>query len=215
MNPGVSDATTVVFLQLFTRVTASSRTSAPVARPGTISTSGISAAGLKKWIPTTRSACAHPPAIAVTLNDDVFVGTFGSSRSRPGTLRIYRNQPGIGFEEWWQGQVPGNGYTGSVADMNGDGAPDLIVGEKNSIRILLNQTGWPRISRLERVATGMALLWTSAPGKVYRVQFKNRLSEPEWTDLNGDVTSTTTSATKIDEAGGASAERFYRVLALP
>ena len=147
--------------------------------------------------------------------DDLFVGTFGGSRSRPGALRIYRNRPGNGFEEWWQGQVAGNGYTGSVADMNGDGAPDLIVGEKGSIRILLNQTGWPQITPLARVATGMAITWTAVPGKVYRVQFKTRLDDPEWADLSGDVTATSASATKIDETASASAQRFYRVIELP
>jgi len=147
--------------------------------------------------------------------DDLFVGTFGRSRSQPGTLHIYRNRLGNGFEEWWQSQLPGNGYTGSVADMNGDGAPDLIVGEKNSLRILLNQTGWPQITRLVRATNGMEINWTAVPGKAYRVQFKNRLVEPEWTDLSGDVTAPTASATKIDETGGAFAVRFYRVFVLP
>ena len=142
--------------------------------------------------------------------DDVFVGTFGD-----GALRIYRNRPGNGFEPWWQGAVPGIGYTGSVADMNGDGAPDLIVGEKNSIRILLNQSGPPMITGLARVTNGMSLTWTSTPGKVYRVQFKTHLSESEWTDLSGDVSATSATATKIDETTSASAQRFYRVIKLP
>ena len=56
--------------------------------------------------------------------DDIFVGTFGD-----GALRIYRNNPGIGFDPWWQGSIPGQGYIGTVADLNGDGYPDLIAGE--------------------------------------------------------------------------------------
>ena len=56
--------------------------------------------------------------------------------------------------------------------MNGDGAPDLIVGEKNSLRILLNQTGWPQITQVTRATNGMKINWTAVPGKVYRVQFK-------------------------------------------
>jgi len=70
--------------------------------------------------------------------DDLFVGTFGD-----GALRIYRNDPAAGFAPWWQGGVPGNGYTGSVADLNGDGCPDLIVGEASRIRILINACGNP------------------------------------------------------------------------
>lgn len=147
--------------------------------------------------------------------DDLFVGTFGDSRTRIGTMRIYRNLGGNGFEEWWQSQLPGIGYTGSVADMNGDGAPDLIVGEKNSIRILLNQTGWPQITELTGITTGMVITWTATAGKVYRVQFKTRLSEPEWTDLGGDVTATSAIATILDQTSTAAAQRFYRVVELP
>jgi hypothetical protein len=142
--------------------------------------------------------------------DDVFVGTFGD-----GVLRIYRNRPGNGFEPWWQGAVPGIGFTGSVADMNGDGAPDLIVGEKSNVRILLNQTGWPQITQVTRATNGMQIHWTAVPGEVYRVQFKTRLDEPEWTDLDGDMTATAASATQIDETASASAPRFYRVAVLP
>lgn len=142
--------------------------------------------------------------------DDLFVGTF-----RDGALRIYRNQTGGGFEDWWLGRVPGEGYTGTVADMNGDGAPDLIVGEKNRIRVLLNQTRWPRIERLERLITGMRITWTAKAGKVYRVQYKHSLQEPDWTDLGGDVSALAACVTKIDETASGSAPRYYRVIELP
>lgn len=142
--------------------------------------------------------------------DDLFVGTF-----RDGALRIYRNQTGGGFEDWWLGRVPGEGYTGTVADMNGDGAPDLIVGEKNRIRVLLNQTRWPRIERLERLIPGMRITWTAKAGKVYRVQYKHSLQEPDWTDLGGAVSALAARATKIDETASGSAPRYYRVIELP
>lgn len=67
--------------------------------------------------------------------DDIFVGTFGD-----GALRIYRNLSGIGFELAWTSSVPGDGSTGTASDVDGDGDIDLIVGEPNRIRILLNTT---------------------------------------------------------------------------
>ena len=45
------------------------------ASPATTSTSRILAGGLKKCIPTTRSGCGSPEAIAVTLSDEVLVAS--------------------------------------------------------------------------------------------------------------------------------------------
>jgi len=142
--------------------------------------------------------------------DDVFVGTFGD-----GVLRIYRNNPGAGFEPWWQGRVPGNGYTGTTSDMNGDGYPDLIVGEKNRLRLLLNRTGNPRIGPLLMTEAGTTISWVAQRGKKYRVQFKDRVSDLVWTDLEGDVTAITNSAIKIDTNTATASQRFYRVVMLP
>ena len=88
--------------------------------------------------------------------DDVFVGTFGD-----GALRIFRNNAPAGFEPWWTGSVPGDGYTGSAADLNGDGYPDLIVGEMNGIRILTNSPVYPP----ELVAPVPPLHLAAAPGE--------------------------------------------------
>ena len=68
--------------------------------------------------------------------DDLFVGTFGD-----GALRVYRNRPGTDFGLAWSDNLAGQGYTGAVADLDGDTYPDLIVGERdandqNTIRIL-------------------------------------------------------------------------------
>jgi hypothetical protein len=142
--------------------------------------------------------------------DDVFVGTFAD-----GALRIYRNNPGAGFAPWWQGSVPGIGYTGSVADLNGDGYPDLIVGEKNRLRVMLNRTGNLRIERLFMTDAGATITWAALPGKSYRVQFKSRLQDPEWTDVDGDVAADSTAASKTDPGAKSEAQRLYRVVKLP
>lgn len=142
--------------------------------------------------------------------DDVFVGTFGD-----GALRIYRNTPGAGFEEWWQGRVPGAGYTGTVADLNEDGWPDLIVGEKNGLRVMLNQTGHPKITDLRLTDAGAILTWVSMPGKTYRVQFKRGLQDANWTDLDGEVTADSITARKTDASAGSEPQQLYRVVRLP
>lgn len=68
--------------------------------------------------------------------DDLFVGTFENP-----VLRIFKNRGDGTFEMLWEKAFEGDGYTGSVADLNGDRRPDLIVGGENRIRVLLNQVG--------------------------------------------------------------------------
>ena len=73
MKPGVSAASTTVLPHASTSARAATVTSALVESAGTISTRGITGAGLKKCIPTTRPGCAAADASEATENDDVFV----------------------------------------------------------------------------------------------------------------------------------------------
>ena len=57
-----------------------SNASSDVRSARTISTSGMSGAGLKKCIPTTRSGVEVAPAISVTESADVFVASTASGR---------------------------------------------------------------------------------------------------------------------------------------
>lgn len=142
--------------------------------------------------------------------DDIFVGTFAD-----GALRIYRNHPGAGYDPWWEGSVPGAGYTGTVADLNGDGYPDLIVGEKNRLRVMLNRTGNPRIVQILMTDAGATITWAALPGKTYRTQFKSRLQDSDWTDLEGDVVADSTTASKTDASSPSETQRLYRIVKLP
>lgn len=142
---------------------------------------------------------------------DIFVGTFGDSVTRRGTLRIYRNVPGQGFEDWWQQPLAGTGYIGSVADVNDDGRPDLIVGEKNHLRILLNWTGRPEIERVVPSPAGVVVTWRATPGQRYQVQFKERLEDEAWTDLGEVATALDVLASVTDESAGSTSPRFYRI----
>ena len=51
----------------------------------TTSTSGITATGLKKWNPTTRSGWASPAAISVTDREEVLVASTQSGRTTAST----------------------------------------------------------------------------------------------------------------------------------
>src|SRR5207247_6143341 len=43
------------------------------------------------------------------------------------------------------------------------------------------------VSTVGTPARGVTLTWTSLPGSVYEVVYKNRLSDPAWRALSGDI----------------------------
>ena len=103
---------------------------------------------------------------------------------------------------------------------------DANVGSTNSITVRVTDTGIPpqsdakpfSIAVLARpniesaTVSGGAfeLTWTAIPGQKYRVQFKNDLNDPNWSDLVPDVTASLSSAFKSDPLSAT--QRFYRVL---
>src|SRR5215831_573889 len=86
MKPGVSDASTGVFRHCCIRAYAAlERLESPPSH-GTISTSGSTGAGLKKWMPITRAGALAADAIDATESDEVLVAStaFGDTAlSRP------------------------------------------------------------------------------------------------------------------------------------
>ena len=57
------------------------RVASSVRSPRTISSSGSTATGLKKWKPTTRSGCSSSAAIAVTDSEEVLVASTASGET--------------------------------------------------------------------------------------------------------------------------------------
>ena len=79
-NPGVSWQRIGVFPIRSPNANAVSNGSSAVSSARTISTSGISGAGLKKCMPTTRSGRVVAAAISVTESAEVFVASTASGR---------------------------------------------------------------------------------------------------------------------------------------
>jgi hypothetical protein len=84
-------------------------------------------------------------------------------------------------------------------------ARNLLPGQPNPVSLQSIQ-----------LAPGIATLtWTAEAGRTYRVQFKNDLRAPAWTDLPGDIPAAGPAASRADSSLGTNAQRFYRVVALP
>ena len=73
MNDGLSLTRIVVFFSALPVANAVASVASSVCSPLTISSSGITATGLKKWKPTTRSGCSRSAAISVIDSDEVLV----------------------------------------------------------------------------------------------------------------------------------------------
>jgi len=103
----------------------------------------------------------------------------------------------------WIAQAPGtNTIVYTVSD---DGTPALV--DSRSCRVIVLAP--PRITAINQTGVNVTLIWTAIPGLSYRVQFKDNLSQPDWTDLPGDILATGQTATRADTLGLQ--QRFYRI----
>ena len=71
----------------------------------------------------------------------------------------------------------------------------------------------PEVTDIVVAGASVTLTFTTQPGLRYRVQFKDDLADPEWSDLPGDVIATGTTSSKSDSPGVS--QRFYRVMLVP
>jgi hypothetical protein len=79
---------------------------------------------------------------------------------------------------------------------------------------LLSTAPAPEIQSI-RVSNGVATVtWTTVRGRDYRLQYKNDLQDPAWTELAPGVVAVGPMATGTNTVGAA-ARRFYRVRLVP
>ncbi len=55
------------------------------------------------------------------------------------------------------------------------------------------------------------ITWASIAGKIYKVAYKAKLSDPTWTDLSGNLTAVSTAMSWADVDATKSAMRYYTV----
>jgi uncharacterized repeat protein (TIGR01451 family) len=72
----------------------------------------------------------------------------------------------------------------------------------------------PLLTDIVRTGQLVTLQWTTIPGRQYRVQYKSRLDNVDWSDLPGDVMAEGISSARTDSLA-PDRQRFYRVLLLP
>ena len=73
------------------------------------------------------------------------------------------------------------------------------------------QTVSPGAPKLTLSASGATLTWTSTPGSVYRVTYKNSLSDTSWIDASGNLPATGTTTSWVDATAIGKTQRFYQI----
>jgi len=131
---------------------------------------------------------------------------------------------GDGMDDDWERYFFGSLARDGGSDFDGDGRSDLEEfragsdpSTTGSVLSLLTVTtitnGWEAYSRRDTT-----IYWQAAPGRTYRVLFKENLTVP-WTDVPGDIVAGATKASKLHSTlvpflgwRPPPTQRFYRVL---
>ncbi len=110
-----------------------------------------------------------------------------------------------GIFSWTAPQVT-SGQTNAVTlRVTDSGTPALTDSKTFSIIVIAP----PRISLMTVTAGNANLTWQTFPGKTYRVEFKDDLTNASWTQLGSD---TFASGNSLSISEPASGQRFYRIV---
>ena len=115
-----------------------------------------------------------------------------------------------GMDDQWELDYFKTTARDGTGDDDHDGASDLFEFQTGT-----NPTNATSLFRAEIVFTAAPsssekLTWTAAPGKGYRVQWKDSLSDPDWNDLNSPISVLGATGTTLDPVPTAN-QRFYRI----
>jgi Tol biopolymer transport system component len=109
----------------------------------------------------------------------------------------------------------GDGSTVFFESWASDLVPSDFNGWSDIFAVSLLSSGWVPLFRAAIASgpgPGIWISWPAAPGKSYRVQFKNTLADPVWQDLGGSVSLVGAHA-YLNDLAVPGIQRFYRVVA--
>jgi hypothetical protein len=111
----------------------------------------------------------------------------------------------------WNPPITGlSSVTPITVRVTDNGNPSLSDAETVSIEVIAG----PAMITVHRVGSVASVYFHSAPGKHYRLQYKNEMSDPAWQTLGSDITAIDLITIQPDATIGVRDHRFYRVQAL-
>jgi Glucose / Sorbosone dehydrogenase len=112
------------------------------------------------------------------------------------------------------GGVPFGGGRADIRLAVGDDDEIYIISKSDaSIRKMTAVLGPPTISSIVPGGGDVTINFQSFPGRKYRAQFKDALTDPTWTDVSGDVTASGFAASKTTAM--TNTMQFFRMRLLP
>jgi beta-glucosidase len=159
---------------------------------------------------------ANPPSeIMLQWNDGswehrAFWGTDNISFGTPGTSSHREMGPLPVTGQWIRLSVPANLVNLEGAIVNG-----------MAFTLYGGRAWWDRAGRtgsnltavnISLTQAGATLRWSASVGAVYRVNYKNSLSDPVWNNGSGDITGSNTTWIWVDVTAPGVSQRFYQVL---
>ena len=127
------------------------------------------------------------------------------------TVRLgHPDSDGDGLDDAWEVAFFNNLSRDGNGDFDQDGQSD-----SSEFRSGTDPTNTGSVLRALTVtslsSTEVTVFWQSVPGRTYQVEFKDNVTE-NWTTLPGQVTATSTTASKVDSGAPLPSQRFYRVM---
>lgn len=163
----------------------------------------------------------------VVYESQAFGVTGGNLLPGSGTMNVYVFDALTGVTDCLSQSLAG-AYTGNGASgrpiISRDGrtvvfasyASDLVLGDYNQTCDLfatrLPGALAPQISGIMRDGDGFTIHWKAQAGTVYRLQYTTSLTNPQWQNVDGDVTAETSVGSKKNSLGSETDQRFYRVV---
>jgi len=117
------------------------------------------------------------------------------------------------MDDAWEQLHFGNFSRDGTGDFDNDGFRDLhefVAGTLPN-----DSSSALRLLREITVSGSVTVQWQSIAGKTYRLQFKNSLTDADWTDLPGSITAIAATSSRADNPPPGQNTRFYRVILVP
>lgn len=127
---------------------------------------------------------------------------------------VIADADGDGMDNAWETNYFGTLARDGTGDFDGDGSSDLFEFLTGTDPTDASSVFKAQISGSVAAGQQPTINWPLAPGKSYRVQFKNNMSDPNWTDVTGTMTLVGSQG-RIADLAPSTGQRFYRIVLEP